>query len=184
MKVPTINQRRVILDPAHGYTVEIAAARREDLRLCDVCGIRNICPTIKAVTRVEKKNPIRLTIRNCKIFRPVIGFAPGAHIFPEWTFNTIRPGTGWRERLKAGQLVTLACAKTMEELLVCEVVEIVQAPMREILEKHAWRNHLMGDVPRKKATERMTEIIRQFYGPHIASPDKPSVAIYLKRTNG
>ncbi|MFW6855275.1 hypothetical protein ACODYM_28710 [Burkholderia gladioli] len=97
-------------------------------------------------------------------------------------FNTFRPGLAMAKRLAAGHGVFLMDSKRQVVFGTALVTRLEQGPLQQLCDGHAAFNHSQLSNPDKDgASARLMQIVTKLYGPHIASPTRPSVAIYLKR---
>lgn len=121
----------------------------------------------------------------------VIDFAPPLEGM-SGEFNTIRLGLTWPKRIKEGDKVFLMDNKERRIFGAAIVTGIHTGTLEEICKHHAQHNHTAianpdlrdssGKILQDNAATHVFNVLQKFNGPHIATPTKKSVAIYLKRS--
>jgi hypothetical protein len=107
-------------------------------------------------------------------------------------FNTIRLGQAWAKRIKEGDKVFLMDNKERRIFGVAVVTGLHLGTLEEICKQHGIFNHTAIANPdfsnssdetcRHNAATHVLNVLQKFNGPHIATPTKKSIAIYLKRS--
>ncbi|MCL2874694.1 MAG: hypothetical protein FWF12_00065 [Betaproteobacteria bacterium] len=111
----------------------------------------------------------------------VIGFIPPI-IGTEGEFNTFRLGGFYHKNLSIGETVLLLNEKEKMVFGRATVQRIGFGKLGEMLALHAATNHTEIGNDSETASERLGETIRRIYGPHIATPNKKTTVIFMKRT--
>ena len=114
---------------------------------------------------------------------PVIGFIP-PHIGMEADFNTFRLGLKLSKQLTLGAKVFLMCQKTMTVFGVAEVLGISTGSLTTMLLDHALKNHSelhLQDT--QNSPKRLFELMQKIYGPHIATENKKTTVVHLRRND-
>lgn len=92
-------------------------------------------------------------------------------------FNTIRVGSFYAKRLKAGDTVFLMNKKERLIIGAATVIGVETAPLIDICIAHGNKNHtqIAGcGIP-------IMQVIEKIYGPHIAMPHRNATVVHLKR---
>lgn len=112
----------------------------------------------------------------------VIDFVPPVEGI-EGDFNTFRLGLFYAKRLTPGEVVHLLDSK--EKMLIgkATVLGTDIGTLGEMLAAHAQRNHAMILGDGLTASERLMDLMRKLYGPHIASFSRKTTVIHLRRIN-
>lgn len=101
----------------------------------------------------------------------------------EGSFNTFRLGLFYSKRLQKGDTVYLVDNKEKLVLGKALVIGVFLGPLQEMIQAHAVSNHAMLSYTQGHA-EKLAELLGRFYGPHIATPNKKTTVLYLRRVNG
>ena len=110
----------------------------------------------------------------------VIGFVAPV-IGVEGEFNTFRLGTFYSKRLHPGDEVFLLNEKEKIVFGKARVERIDVGPLGEMCVIHGHQNHTELANDPMTAPERLMGTIRKIYGPHIATMEKKTTVIFLKR---
>lgn len=97
------------------------------------------------------------------------------------SFNTFRLGASWSKRLLEGDVVLLVDTKTRQVFGRAKVLTIGVGPLLEMLDRHAAMNHSQLGKGRKEASDDLHRRILKRYGPRIATDNKATSVIYLRR---
>ena len=110
-----------------------------------------------------------------------IGFIPPV-IGVESEFNTFRLGSFYSKNLRIGEEVFLLDEKTKRVFGKAKVTEIITGKLKELCLAHAHNNHTeVVKEDRTNSAESLMLLLRKIYGPHIATDNKGSTVIYMKR---
>lgn len=110
----------------------------------------------------------------------VIDFAPGA-VGLEGDFNTFRIGLFYSKRLTVGETVLLMDSKEKKVIGKARVLGVSLGPLNMMLDKHAARNHSQIGLSEADAPVRLREVLNRFYGPHIATDNRKTTVVHLRR---
>ncbi|UUZ75413.1 hypothetical protein LP414_27240 [Polaromonas sp. P1(28)-13] len=115
---------------------------------------------------------------------PVIGFIP-PFIGVEGVFNTFRLGLTLTKRLQPGMEVFLMCEKTKTVFGRAEVISLSTGPLTQMCLEHGRHNHSeLGKPDPETSPERLLTLVRKIFGPHIATDNKKTTVVYLRRMYG
>lgn len=170
-------ETRLIKRVGDAFTVETRKGLDDKRQLCDYCarehcGIRRIAQT--HAHRAE------LAIRSCKEFVPVLSFSVLEGLDrPSW--NTIRVGAAWADRLERGMRVGIADLKNRRITRFMRVTGIDTGKLQDIAAMHGAQNHaiLARNVAPQKVQSEMLRILKNAYGTNVADPERAATAIYL-----
>lgn len=95
-------------------------------------------------------------------------------------FNTFRLGLFFAKRLKVDDIVYLMNVKEKLVFGRAVVTGIVVGPLEDMVRKHAKQNHAMLSNPGDREVDLLA-LLTKFYGPHIATPNKKTTVVYLRR---
>lgn len=110
-----------------------------------------------------------------EFYPPIIGL--------EDEFNTVRVGLGWAKRLKVGDEVYISDNKEKRVIGKAVVTMLETGSLEDICFTHSKTNHTQLKAPADADTSKdLLNIVRKFYGPHIAQLTKKATVIYLRRT--
>lgn len=113
-------------------------------------------------------------MRYIEFLPPIVGI--------DGEFNTFRMGLFYVKRLVVGEVVALVNNKERVLLGTATVTQLHFGPLERMLREHAYMNHTqlsnVGDVSPREA---LGEVIKRFYGPQVALPNKAASVIYLRR---
>lgn len=110
-----------------------------------------------------------------------VGFIPPV-VGVDGVFNTFRLGSFYSKNLKIGEHVFLLDEKTKRVFGKAEVTEIITGKLKEMCELHGQNNHTeLVKEDRSNSAESLMLLLRKIYGPHIATDNKGSTVIYMKR---
>lgn len=111
----------------------------------------------------------------------VIGFVPPVEGV-EGNFNTFRLGGTLAKALVEGQEVLLMDMKRHVVFGRAKVTEVYVGPLREMCAKHAFMNHReLARADDADAADRLFAYLQKLFGPHIATDNKRTSVVYLKR---
>lgn len=161
---------------------EFAASKdgTKNVPLCLACGAQPRCRLFKDLAKVHWA---AITVIRCQKFVPVIGFrAPIVGL--DRTFNTMRLGKSWSERLKPGDFVALTDTKDDSIIGHARVTHVEVGAFDTMVWAHGAENHLVVDSPkgRNACIEEVRHVLKKSYGKFI-TPDSLLTAIYLSRVN-
>ena len=164
-------QTRSLKPVADGISLMPSAISRGEA-LCEYCAAAPVC-SLRSKERIT-----------CAGYVTPITFIPPHKGFVR-EFSTFRLGHAWPKRLEAvgHKRVSLFDTKQKKTFGWAEVQSVVHGTVEEMLEHHAALNHMIiGEgVSEDKATERLTAIVKQIYGPHMLQMDRNACVIYLRR---
>jgi hypothetical protein len=176
------NLRRIRMTETGRWTLMTDKDRAKAIHLCDFCAINSMCITQQRLASIVTEFEVGAVISECPGYRPHLSFRD--EIGLDGNFNTVRLGKAWADRLREGALVTLWNSIKDREIGVAKVKSCIVGPWQDVAPKHAHRNHTQVDQPREGAEDRLYEILRKGYGPHLMKPDRLVTAIYLEREHG
>ena len=111
----------------------------------------------------------------------VIGFIPPM-VGLDGEFNTFRLGQTLAKRLAEGDEVFLMNEKTRTIFGKAVVTGIETGKLGELCLTQAHKNHTeVGSDDPERAPERLFKYIQKLFGPHIATADKKSVVLSMRR---
>lgn len=117
-------------------------------------------------------------VKTCSEFVPVFVFSDPTNLDRQ-SFNTIRLGRAWYERLESGQIVALY-DKKFDRMFRAKVTTIYWSNnKKDILKEHASRNHLGQTYDNPPADLARTLI--SSYGKNFFARANGLTAIYLTR---
>lgn len=109
---------------------------------------------------------------------PVIGFIPPI-VGCDDEFNTIRIGRKWAS-LAIGSTVLLMDEKRKVVFGSARVLDVTVGPLSALCAVYAAENHTeLGQTG--DHADRLYQLLRRIYGPHIVTPTKIATCIKLKR---
>ena len=145
-------------------TYRLTSKEHEDA-LCRACERFERCPQAS-------------TVKTCADFIPVFVFSDPTNLDKQ-SFNTIRLGRAWYERLESGQEVALY-DKKFDRMFRARVTTIYwDSNKKEHLVEHAPRNHL-GQATDNPALD-LAKILISTYGKNFFAKANGLTAIYLTR---
>lgn len=183
---PETNMRRlkrVQTEAGIAFTLETERERAKNNLLCDYCAWKReapgypACSIFEQVREVQKKGAVPM-IRVCAQYQPVITFQKTGGL--EGRFNTFRLGVAWFNRLTPGVVVGMANAKDDAIFGKARVIEVIHGPYEEMIDKHAYKNHLLVGLEPEDAAAKMKEIIPKSYGPLVVARASVLSVIYLQ----
>lgn len=176
-QAPNVNMRRVkFMDGV--YTIDTAAQRKDETRLCDHCGALNECKIWPSIKRVERKG-VSLRLSSCDHYLPILSFRKPL-LGLEAEFNTFRLGKAWAGRVQIGRQVTLMNVEDNTIIGQATVQKVAVDKIPNALKDHAAFNHMtLGE---KEPEKKLREIVRGIYGKHLVTDDRLVSVIYLART--
>lgn len=133
--------------------------------LCVACSSYNECPKAS-------------TVKTCAEFIPVFVFSDPTNLDNQ-SFNTIRLGKAWHERLEPGQTISLYDAKNDHKFNMKVVSVHWSIDKEDLLEDHAALNHL-GKTYNNPASDLKKKLINM-YGKNFFANAKGLTALYLER---
>lgn len=147
--------------------------------LCDDCGAQAECPTLKSKKRLERKSGASMTITHCPSFVYCLMFQNRKGTNLE-SFNTIRLGKSWSERLKEGDKVALVDKTGIYGF--AEVLAVGLDTKEKIVTDHAFLNHLYieQNLTREIAGADLLKKMPSIYGNLIYKNNQYATVIYLK----
>jgi len=150
-----------------------------DRSLCTHCGRQQSCEAFKANNRMNKKYSVVSLVKECAEYTYPIVFQDEQGT--EGKFNTIRLGEAWSKRLKAGDRVALV-NKTGETFGFATVIVLQNGDKNEILQNHAYKNHLYLNkkMSKEEAGKHLIKRLPSIYGNLIASNNDKATVIYLE----
>lgn len=146
--------------------------------LCDDCGVQAECPTLKSKSRLERKSGASMMITHCPSFVYCLMFQnrKGTHLE---SFNTIRLGKSWSERLKEGDKVALVDKTGVYGF--AEVLTVGLDTVEKIVMNHAYLNHLYieQNLSQEEAGKDLLKKMPSIYGNLIFKNNTHATVIYL-----
>jgi hypothetical protein len=110
----------------------------------------------------------------------VIGFVPPVVGISD-RFNTFRLGLFYHKRLIVGETVYLLDEKEKQIIGSATVERIELGKLSEMCQLHASTNHSEIENNPEAAPDNLMKTLCKLYGPQIATPDKKTTVIFLKR---
>lgn len=110
----------------------------------------------------------------------VIGFIPPI-VGIDGEFNTFRLGQKLFKNLTVGERVFLLDEKNRTVVGEAGVIKTDFGTLADMCLIHGHRNHTEVSNDEMGAPERLFKTICEIYGPHIATPQKKTTVIYLRR---
>lgn len=118
------------------------------------------------------------TVKTCEDFIPVFVFTDPVNLDKQ-SFNTIRLGRAWYDRLESGQIIALY-DKKFDRMFKARVTTIYWSDnKKDMLKEHAARNHL-GQTFDNPPADLARSLINS-YGKNFFANAKGLTAIYLSR---
>jgi hypothetical protein len=97
-------------------------------------------------------------------------------------FNTLRLGLFYQKRLFVNDTVLLVDSKEKLVIGTAMVTAVHNGRLSAMIREHATLNHTqINNLSGQSPQDALEEVIRKFYGPHIAVPNKATTVIYLRR---
>lgn len=156
------------------YTIEPQSVLERTGLICNSCGIKTGCPIYKVVEKAEPHADVH--IRKCQRYVPILSFRKPLIGLNQSSFNTMRAGTTWMDRLEIGKTVALVGADDGEIIRFMKVRKLYSGDFDAMVAKHSMFNHLaMGGKP----VDKVGEILRKSYG-HFLNEQSKLTAIYLE----
>lgn len=168
------NVRVVKKTKTGGYTT-LTKAQSGIKELCEFCSFES-CKIRKQLKRVGGR--ISITLTECMdyqfplVFRDISG--------TDGLFNTFRLGSAWSKRLVTGNKVGLVDGD-LKVFGTASVTSVMLLDRKEALSRHSYRNHLMLDKNRFKASELLSKVLRNNYGKLVYNNCEVISVIYLSR---
>lgn len=146
--------------------------------LCRACGINDRCKLYKAHKKVTWALP-EVTV--CQRFVPVLGFRPPI-VGLEKSFNTMRLGKAWTERVAPGTVVALLNTVDSKLLGFARVTHIEVGAFDTMVWAHGADNHLVVNSPkgRNECIEEVRYVLQKSYGKFL-TPESKLTVVYCTR---
>ncbi len=167
--------QRVKRHPNGAFTIETQPEQARDVNLCDCCGRAALC----AVGRLAAAPSfVQIRTRWCEKFIPLVAFRPPL-IGMETTFNTMRLGRAWTERLSTGTTVALYDSVADNIFGYARTRQVFAGGYNAILLAHAKFNHCaLHDKP-EDPVAHVDAVLRKAYGAFMNKEDLQLQALYL-----
>lgn len=121
--------------------------------------------------------------KRCADFIPVLGFKQPLLGFENERFSTFRIGEAWHRRLYVGALVGLFDLTDGKVFEYAEIERLEVANLRDACISFAKFNHSQLHEDPFDAPNNMFSRMRRLYGPAIATNDKPTTVIFMRKLN-
>lgn len=132
--------------------------------------------------QIQATHSIRLGVRSCGHFRPVLGFAPPLNGFTG-RFNTFRMGLAWVDRVRNGTIITLYDNKAREIFGSARVVDASYGPLERMLELHAAENHHIKASGHPQPERELFRIMRNLIGTSFVKLDRQTSVVIMERVD-
>lgn len=110
----------------------------------------------------------------------VLDFSPPI-VGMEGRFNTFRLGGAWYKRIQRGDEVLLLDTKEKIVFGIAVVVAKDKGTLKQMLSKQAFLNHTQLGKSKRKASVDLHSRILKRYGPKIATDNRLTTVILLRR---
>lgn len=121
--------------------------------------------------------------KRCADFVPVLGFKQPLLGFENERFSTFRLGEAWHKRLYKGALVGLFNKDKSKLFGYAEVEKLELDGLKNACERFARFNHSQLHLDDLNAPQRMYARLSRLYGPSLATENKPTTVIFLRKLN-
>lgn len=182
-----MDSRRIkrLSDSDHFTVDPLSALKNPDNVICDNCA-KIKCKIRNYVTRQSDNTQLR--VMTCADFIPALGFSVLGGLDHD-TWNTIRVGGAWADRLKPGKIVSVIDTKNLRRLGEYEVTRTHTGTLEDMVRAHARYNHAIQHeiiIGKTRAEDeaifdRMMRILKNANGTNIASPDRAASVVYLRK---
>lgn len=176
------NLRRIKLTETGRWTLLSAADRAKPIHLCDYCSIKSICLSPRRLAAIVVDFDLAAVISECAGYRPFVSFRDSKGL--DATFNTVRLGKAWHDRVKVGGRVTLWSGRDEAEIGTAEVTGKHVGRYCDLAPEHARFNHSQLGLPDAGAPERLTKVLIGSYGSTFFKPERAVSVIYMRRLDG